>query len=224
MPIREEIRTDAIAYIEAHLIDEAAIREGFRFIQDAKLVDLIVLELKSARYIFRLMEMLDLKDKFSHPFCKFQIVQYAGVLEAAIDHLVFDKKYKNPALANKVAAARRKIETHSTLAKITGFSSKVEMKFDGREAVLAVSRETKKPRMNINFEERLSICLYFGFVDERLSAEISEFYKKHHSVHLSAKLKNEISIELGDTKRAFRRINAFCENVKRGFAKHKEPR
>jgi hypothetical protein len=78
MPIDEETRKKAITYIEAHLFDETLARDGFSFIHDAKLLDLIILEFKSARYIFRLMEMLDLRDTFSYPFLKFQLVQYAG--------------------------------------------------------------------------------------------------------------------------------------------------
>jgi hypothetical protein len=223
VPIREELRTEAIKYIHAHLIDEAVIRDGFRFIDNVELVELIVLELKSARYIFRLMEMLDLKDNFSHPFCKFQIVQYAGVLEAAVDHLLFDRKFRNPKFEKKVASCRMELETQISLVKVPGFSSSTEVKFGGREAFLAAWKNSRKERVNINFDDRLKACVDLSLIDQRLSDEISVFYKKRHSVHLSAKLKHDISIEVGDTKRAFRRINAFCENVKRGFSKHGEP-
>lgn len=223
MPIKDEIRLPALDYINAHLIDEPSIRKSFDFIANPDLRDLIVLELKSARYIFRLMEMLDLKDNFSHPFCKFQIVQYAGVIEAAVDYLLFDRSYLSTKLSDKVLEARTRLETHTTPVKVAGFSVKTDITFDGNYAFLAVMRETRKPRVNISFESRLQECLSLSFVDERLMSELLGFYKQRHSVHLSAKLKNQITIELGDTRRAFRRINAFCENVKRGFRKHQEP-
>ena len=223
MPINEDVRIPALMYVEAHLINEGSIREGFTFISDPDLLELIVLELKSARYIFRLMEMLDLKDTFSHPFCKFQIVQYAGVVEAVVDHLLFDRIYKNAKLATKIYEARSRLETHTTPARVSGFSSTTEVNFGGKEAFLAVMKTSKKPRVNISFESRLKECLDLSFIDERLRAELAGFYKQRNSVHLSAKLKNAITIELGDTKRAFQRINALCENIKRGFSKHAEP-
>lgn len=223
MPIGDDVRIPALKYAEAHLIDEKSIRESFRFISDTDLLNLIVLELKSARYIFRLMEMLDLKDTFSYPFCKFQIVQYAGVIEAAIDHLLFDRVYKNARLSIKIQEARTRLETHITPAKVSGLSSNTEVSFGNQPAFLAVMRASKKPRVNISFDSRLQECLGLSFVDKLLKEELAGFYKQRHSVHLSAKLKNAITIELGDTRRAFRRINALCENVKRGFRKHREP-
>jgi hypothetical protein len=223
MPIYDEIRSAALAYIEAHLIDESSIRTGFSFIQDERLIDLIVLELKSARYIFRVMEMLDLRDTFSHPFCKFQIIQYAGVIEAAVDHLLFDRTYTNPKLAEKVDQARDRLQKSETLKTVSGLASKTSITFDGKDVFLAILASKNKQRVNINFDDRLKECLDLSFIDQRLSTELSGFYKQRHSVHLSAKLKHSISIELGDTKRAFRRINALCENVKRGFQKHQEP-
>ena len=223
MPIKDDIRLPALDYVNAHLIDELSIRDGFGFISDPNLLDLIVLELKSARYIFRLMEMLDLKDQFSHPFCKFQIVQYAGVIEATVDHLLFDRTYMSAKLSAQVLEARDRLETHITPVKVSGFASTTEVSCGGQPAFLAVMRNSKKPRVNISFESRLRECLDSSFVDERLMTELLGFYKQRHSVHLSAKLKSAITIELGDTKRAFRRINALCENVKRGFKKHKEP-
>ena len=223
MPIEDAVRLPALQYVDAHLMDETSVRDGFRFISNTPLLDLIILELKSARYIFRLMEMLDLKDTFSHPFCKFQIVQYAGVVEASIDHLLFEKAYQNPKLESKIKEARSRLETHFTPSKVQGFSSKTLVSFDGKDAFLAVMRESKKPRVNISFENRLSECLNLSFIDKKLLKQLSAFYKQRHSVHLAANLRDSITIEVADAKRAFRRINALCENVKRGFAKHHEP-
>lgn len=223
MPIRHEIRTEALTYVSAHLIDEPGVRNGFSFIHEADLVDLIVLELRSARYIYRLMEMLDLKDTFSHPFCKFQVVQYAGVFEAAIDHLVFDRKYANTKLASEVENLRSKMESHETLAAVSGLAANARLSVAGVEAQIAIVKKSRKPRINIRFEERLAACNELGLVDDKLSAEILDIYKKRHSVHLSAKLKSAITIELSDGKRGFRRINGFCENVKRGLSMHGEP-
>ncbi len=223
MPIEDAVRLPALQYVGAHLIDEVSVREGFKFISNPPLLDLIMLELRSARYIFRLMEMLDLKDTFSHPFCKFQIVQYAGVVEASIDHLLFERTYQDTKLASKIQEARGRLETHVTPTRVSGFSSRTAVNFDGKEAFLAVMRESKKPRVNISFENRLKECLDLSFVDEKLLKELDAFYKQRHSVHLAANLRDEITIEVADAKRAFRRINALCENVKRGFAKHHEP-
>ena len=223
MPIEDAVRLPALQYVDAHLIDEASVREGFKFISNPRLLDLIMLELRSARYIFRLMEMLDLKDTFSHPFCKFQIVQYAGVVEASIDHLLFERNYQDAKLTSKIEEARSRLEAHVTPTRVSGFSSQTTVNFDGKEAFLAVMRESKKPRVNISFENRLKECLDLSFVDKKLSKELNAFYKKRHSVHLAANLKDEITIEVADAKRAFRRINALCENVKRGFTKHHEP-
>jgi hypothetical protein len=223
MPIEDTVRLPALQYVDAHLIDEATVRDGFKFITNPPLLELIMLELRSARYIFRLMEMLDLKDTFSHPFCKFQIVQYAGVVEASIDHLLFERKYQNTKLESKIKEARSRLETHVTPTRVSGLSSRTTVSFDGKEAFLAVMRESKKPRVNISFENRLQECLDLSFVDEKLLKELNAFYKQRHSVHLAANLRDKITIEVADAKRAFRRINALCENVKRGFAKHQEP-
>lgn len=223
MPLDEPLRHQALAYIEAHLFDEPQTRSGFSFIHDAALVELITLELKSARYVYRLMEMLDLKDTFFHPFCKFQIVQYAGIFEAAIDYLLFDRKYQSTRLRLLIEEKRAELEKHTTVAYVSGFSSKLNVQFDGIEAKLAIQKISTKPRMNIRFEDKVTSCLELSFLDARLSDEILAFYEQRNSVHLAARLKKAITIEVRDAKRGYRRINAFCENVKRGMRKFKEP-
>lgn len=223
MPIEDSVRLPALQYIDAHLLDEAGVRAGFSFITDPELLDLIVLELKSARYIYRLMEMLDLRDTFSHPFCKFQIVQYAGVFEAAIEHLLFDRTYTSPKFQKKIEAAREKLERHSGLVTVAGLSAKTSITYDGKPTVLAQLKQSRKSRINIPFEERLRACEDLGLIDTKLADEILEFYKKRNSVHLTAKILKSITVELSDTRRGFRRINAFCEYVKRGLTRSGEP-
>ncbi len=222
MPISKEIRDAALGYVDAHLIDEVHIRNGFSFIHDKDLVDLIVLELRSARYVYRLMEMLDLRDIFAHPFCKFQIIQFAGVFEAAIDYLIFDRKYSNKDFSDRVSEHRKKIENYDTLTTSSGLSKNTNITVGGAEAYLCVINTKKKPRVNIKFDDRIKVCLDLGLLDKKLHDEITVFYKKRNSVHLSAKLKSAITVELSDTKRGFRRVNAFCEYVKRGLTRHGE--
>lgn len=144
MPISDDVRVAALSYIDHHLIDEVGMRKKFSFIENDKLLDLIILELKSARYVYRLMEMLDLKDSFSHPFCKFQIVQYAGVFEAAIDHIIFERSYVDDKLAKKVMKVRGELEKQEILHKTQALSKKTKVEFDGQEAFLATIKVKKK--------------------------------------------------------------------------------
>ena len=110
-----------------------------------------------------------------------------------------------------VEASRAELETHVILAKVTGFSSKLEVKFQGTDALLAVLKESKKPRINIRFSDKLDACKKITFVDTKLAPEIIGFYEMRNTVHLGASMKKSIGIAVADARRGFRRINGFCE-------------
>lgn len=65
--------------------------------------------------------------------------------------------------------------------------------------------------------------IYLGLIDQKLCDDICKYYKMRHTVHLSAKLKDEITVEVGDTRSSFRRINGFCEYVTQGLKRQGEP-
>jgi hypothetical protein len=209
MPLKEALRKEILTYCDRDLPPKNDVGEMFDFITEEKLRNRIEAEFHAARYIYKLGEALAVKDERLHAHVKFQIVQYAGIYEAVIVHLLWSNFRDRP----EVIA----IEFHQALKKFANLPSTVQMTTsDGEELFLSVKREERTPPVSIKFDDKVSAAVAIGFVDADIGEEIKGFYKLRNAIHLESAVKNEIKYEIDSSLLAYRRMLPFTRGV-RGF-------
>ncbi|UDQ88019.1 hypothetical protein LJE71_17270 [Xanthobacter autotrophicus] len=125
MPIEKQIREKILSYCENHLPKNSG--QMFDFLDDNDLKNKVILEFDSARYIYKMGEALQADSYRQHAHVKFQIVQYAGIYEAIIVHLLWGKFKDDPIV--------KEIETHTAykpigkLPKNITLTTKTNLKF-----------------------------------------------------------------------------------------------
>lgn len=214
MPIKKEIRDEILLYCDSHLPKDTA--KMFDFIEDESLKNTIVLEFEAARYVYKLGEALQANSGRQHAHVKFQIVQYAGIYEAIIVYLLWEKFQSNMAV--------QRIESHLTY-KIAGSLSKgVQIVTNKNEPVfLCVESEQKTSAVSIKFDDKVNAAVEIGFVDGQIGGEIKEFYKLRNAIHLQSAVKNNIKYEIENSLLAFRRMLPFTRGVREFLRSGKLP-
>lgn len=209
MPIERNIREKILAYCENHLPKNSG--QMFDFLDDDSLRNKIVLEFDSARYIYKMGEALQVDSYRQHAHVKFQIVQYAGIYEAIIVHLLWGKFKDHPAV--------REIEAHASYKSVSKMPKTVTVLTEKDAPVhLCILSKQKTPIVSIKFDDKVNAASTIGFIDAQIAAEIKEFYKLRNAIHLQSAVKNNIKYEIENSLLAFRRLLPFTRGIK-GFLK-----
>jgi hypothetical protein len=209
MPLEEALRNEVLGYCARDLPPDSNVSALFDFIDDEKLRERVEAEFKAARYIYKLGEALNVSDERLHAHVKFQIVQYAGIYEAIIVHLLWGRFSQRLEVTD--------IEYHNTLRKVAAMPSNIRMStIDSEDVFLSVERRERTPPISIKFDDKVDAAVAIGFVDGDIGEEIKSFYKLRNAIHLESAIKNQITYELTNSLLAYRRMLPFTAGV-RGF-------
>jgi len=212
MPLNDEIQQEILAYCDKDLPSDEYTEKLFDFIDDKKLRERIHLEYYAARYIYKLGEALSVKEERLHAHVKFQIVQYAGIYEALIVWMLWDKFSDHAAVAA--------IEFHPALRKAATLPQTVNLTSNtGEQIILCTETREKTSRISIKFDDKVDAAVQIGFLHKPLGEEIKSFYKLRNAIHLESAVKNEITYEIANSQLAYRRILPFTRGLK-GFLKN----
>lgn len=211
MPLKKKTRVEVLEYCDRDLPPRATIAAMFDFIADQALREKIEAEFHAARYIYKLGEALaaDADGERLHAHVKFQIVQYAGIYEAIIVHLLWSTYSHHQAVTA--------IEYHIALRKAATFPTNLVVTTDtGENIVLCVERPERTPAISIKFDDKVDAAVAIGFVDRQIGEEIKLFYKLRNAIHFENAIKNAIKYELDSSLLAYRRMLPFTTGIK-GF-------
>ena len=195
MPLAKEIKDAVYLYCNNHLADEAWYNEEFEFIEDEPLRKRLVEEFKGIRFAYKLYEGIEAKDENLIFEIRHQIFSYATIYEAVI-HSVLYTYYKD-------TPEFHKLQYHVVPARI-----------DIPEAKLAAQ---------IRFDDQCKtaeeIGLLHSFINKDgieidLTSEIIEIYGYRNAIHLVAEQRKGIEYELELSKRAYRRMRPFIDQIK----------
>lgn len=214
MPLDDQIQQMILAYCDRDLPSDEDTQKLFDFIDDEKLRERVHLEYYAARYIYKLGEALSVKEERLHAHVKFQIVQYAGIYEALIVWMLWEK------FPNHAAVAA--IEFHSTFRRAATLPSTVSLTSNTGEAItLCTETKEKTSRISIKFDDKVNAAVEIGFLHKPLGEEIKAFYKLRNAIHLESAVKNEIKYEIANSQLAYRRILPFMRGLK-GFLENQK--
>lgn len=207
MPLNPDLRTTILDYCDAHLDSDTAVSAMFSFLNKPNLQERIESEFYAARYIYKLSEALDVTQERLEAHVKFQIVQYAGIYEAIIVHMLWEVYRDHPAVLA--------IEYHTSLKVAATMPSSVTLALSGsgEELLLCVETRQKTPKISIKFDDKVDACVSIGFLDANLANEIKQFYKLRNAIHLERAVKDSITYDLASSLLAYRRIRPFVRGI-----------
>jgi hypothetical protein len=208
MPIKTEIIGELTTYIDRDLPQGLIwYIEQFSFIEDRKLKEYLANEFYTARYIYKLMEALNVKARDLNAHVKFQIIQYASIFESVICYLLWNK-YKDH-------EAVQKIQYHLEYHPVQALSKKSRIFFDDEEVYICrLKKDVKTPEYSIKFDDKVNAAVEIGFLKSDLAEDIKQIYKLRNNVHTSKAAKAQFTFELEQSKKAYLRMEPFIIGIK----------
>lgn len=220
MPLSQDIKNEIYTYCNSHLADENWYREEFEFIEDEKLRVRLVQEFKGIRFAYKLYEGIEATDENLIFEVRHQILAYATIYEAVL-HYVLYTYYEN-------TQEFHELQYHIAPAKIDIPERQVEtlssaLLHNGERIIPYHMQERKKNKEQVKFADKCltaeELGLLYVFKNELgeiidLPREIIEIYGYRNAIHLDAELRKGIEYELELSKKAYRRMRPFIDQIK----------
>lgn len=177
----------------------------FEFVDDPELKNRLGRAYYAARYVAKLMEALRPEGDFSHPFVKFQIIQYASIYEAVVAYLLWTRYADHPEV--------KQLQTHKAYKPVPALGKLTQMSFDGDQLHPCVYKDAKTQRNSIPFRDKVDCAVRLGLIDEAYSGDIKKTYELRNLAHLEAETQQQIDVELEEAKTGYWRMKPFLERI-----------
>jgi hypothetical protein len=194
------------AYCKRDLPDLPWFLEEFDFVEQPTLRMRLARAFYAARYIYKLMEALQVTGDELHAHVKFQVIQYASIYEAIITYLLWSKFHHHDRV--------KRLESHKSYKKIAGLAGPTKITYEEEEVSLCVYRETKTWKNAIKFNDRVDAAVDVGFVRSAYGPEIKRIYELRNLAHIEKEAEEEIELEIENSKLAYRRMQPFVADIK----------
>ena len=172
--------------------------EQFKFINDENLKERLAQEFYVARYAAKMQEALNLGKKsfemLGHQ--KIQIIQFAGIYEAVISHLLSQRLANNPDVEFLQTSYEYK-PVPNALSKVTTIS------YEGENLYLCRQKKIRTPWKYISFEKKLEVAERIGIIQRETAQKMNDVYKARNSIHIEKAVEDEIQFSIEMCKLAY---------------------
>lgn len=220
MPLDNNTKHTVYDYCNNHLPEKSWYEAEFEFIEDAALRKRLVEEFQGIRFAYKLYEGIEAEHENMIFEVRHQIFAYATIYEAVL-HYVLYTYYED-------TEEFHRLQYHETLAKIDIPAAKKsvlerELEHNGKGIVPMYMKERKKDDSQIRFDDKCKTAEALGLLHKFVSqpgeeidlpGEIIEFYSYRNAIHLVAEQRKGIAYELDLSKRAYRRMRPFIDQIK----------
>lgn len=228
MPLPKGIIDAVYQYCNSHLADEAWYDINFEFIVDRSLRRRLIEEFKGIRFAYKLYEGLGVKNENLIFEIRHPILSYATIYEAVI-HYVLYTYYEDTQEFYKLQyhLAPTRIDIPRTKLAVL----KKELAHNNEEILTYHIKERKKDESQIRFDDKCKVAEKLGLIHSfiniegiviDLTSEIIEIYSYRNAIHLIAEQRKGIEYELELSKRAYRRMRPFINQIKEKLKRDKK--
>lgn len=220
MSFTKETKDEIIQYCNNHLPEENWYKKQFDFILDEILRDRLIKEFKAIRFAYKLYEGIEATEENLLFEVRNQILAYASIYEAVIEN-VLEEYYSDTEeyelLNNHVIPVKIDIPKDK-ISKLTQV-----LEHDEKNIVPFYYAKKRKEKTQVRFDDKCrtaeKIGLVHSFVNDkgiivRLPEELIEIYSYRNGIHLIAEQRKGISYEINLSKKAYRRMKPFIEQIK----------
>ena len=220
MPLPYNIKDEVYDYCNNDLPDDVWYEKEFEFIEDCNLRKRLIEEFKGIRFAYKLYEGIEATHENLIFEIRHQIFAYATIYEAVIHYVLYtyyDQTEEFHQLHYHVAPAKISIPA-SQLAVLNNI-----LIHNGESIIPYHMQERKKEDAQIRFDDKCRTAEKLGLVakfigkngvEVDLPSEIIELYGYRNAIHLVAEQRKGIEYELELSKRAYRRMRPFINQIK----------
>lgn len=215
MAFEKTVKDQITQYISAHVADEAWHISYFDFIDDTNLAQRLGEEFISTRYIYKLLEGLGADDWLLRAQIRNQVLSYASIYEAVIHHILFDVLSTEPLVIGLVEfPTKKQISIPSASMKLL----EKHLEHDGKKIIPTYEVIGRTDDSKVRFDKKAECAASLGLIELWLKDELIEFYEARNAIHIHAEIRKSLAYQLGLSKRAYMRMQAFKEQVVAGLA------
>lgn len=220
MPLPNDIKTAVYDYCRSDLADDKWYLNEFDFIEDSALQTRLVEEFKAIRFAYKLYEGIVATDENLIFEVRHQIFAYASIYEAVLHYVLYtyyDQTTEFHDLQYHIAPAKISIP-NDKLAKLNK-----ELTHNGDSIIPYHLQERRKDESQVRFDDKCKTAEKLGLIhpffnkehkEVSLANEIIEIYGYRNAIHLIAEQRKGIDYELELSKRAYRRMRPFIDQIK----------
>lgn len=221
MPLKKSLRQPVVDYILRDIAPGKApaqkpmdwFLDRFSFVDNVTLQKHLAEAFYQARLNEKTREALGLKKDFNNVFVKTQIVLYASIYEALIDHALEKNK------TSETVSALLKQEFYSPVAALSGASELTFKDADATHKVVTCKKKTRTQQLKeIQFKDRLAAAISIGFVQAVNQQELEALYTSRNKIHILAAAADDFKPDGQQSSKAFQNLFAFLEHAKQFFA------
>lgn len=220
MPLPKELKSEIEKYCNNHLAPDLWYENEFSVIQDANLKKRIIAEFKSIRFAYKLYEGIGAEGENLMFEVRNQILAYASIYEVVIENVI-DTYYSDTPEFESLMYHEMPIRIDIPERKQYELQS--ALSHDGKTIVPYYFAKKKKEKAKVRFDEKCRTAEKLGlihkYVNESgeeidLPAEIIEIYSYRNGIHILAEQRKRITYELDLSKKAYRRMRPFIDQIK----------
>lgn len=210
MALDIETQTKVREYVGAHLGDAAWHAQAFNFIGDEKLSQRLAEEVMSARHVYKLLEALEATDWLLRAQVRIQVLLYASVYEAVLHHVLFT-----------VLKGEPKVEALPEFPKLVKISIpaasraalEAQLSHEGKEIIPTYQGIGTNDETKVRFDAKAQCAYDLGVIDEMLRDDLIEIYEARNAIHIHAEIRKSLDYQIELSKKAYRRLQPFREQV-----------
>ena len=223
MPLPKSLKTKIYSYCKNHLPDEDWYDDEFAFIEDDAIRKRIIEEFKGVRFAYKLYEGLAATDENRIFEVRHQIFAYASIYEAII-HYVLYEYYKDTEEFHKMLY--HMVPTRMSFCARQMKEVKKILSRQNEQIYIYHNQERRKDESQVRFDDKCKTVKALGLLktirtdkgeEIDLPSDIIEIYGYRNAIHLVAEQRKGIKYELGLSKKAYRRLRPFVDQIKAGL-------
>ena len=220
MPLPNNIKIVVYDYCRSDLANDSWYLSEFEFIEDIALKTRIIEEFKAIRFAYKLYEGIAAIDENLIFEVRHQIFAYASIYEAVLHYVLYtyyDQTAEFHDLQYHIAPAKISIP-NDKLFKLNN-----ELTHNGESIIPYHLQERRKDESQVRFDDKCKTAEQLGLIhsfinkeheEVSLTDEIIEIYSYRNAIHLIAEQRKGIDYELELSKRAYRRMRPFIDQIK----------
>lgn len=221
MAFSEKLKNEIQLYCTNHLPSDLWYDNEFSFIQDIELKKRIIAEFKAIRFAYKLYEGIEASDENLIFEVRNQILAYASIYEAVIEY-VLNTYYSDTDEFDSLIH-------HTIPIKVSIPQDKLKLlqdtlSHDGKMIVPFYYTKKEKERPQIRFDDKCRTAEKLGLIHKFVNAdgkevdlvsEIIEIYSYRNGIHIIAERRKGINYELELSRKAYRRMRPFIDQIKK---------
>jgi hypothetical protein len=209
MAFTEKIKQEVASYVKAHLPADEFYQNYFWFISDLPLRSRLEDEFKAARYIYKLLEGLQVKDELLVAQCKMQILNYASIYEAVLHHVLLQEYSSTQEVISLTTYQHKKPINISQAIR-----NDIQKTYSPAGQIFVFENQTKElDERKIVFEEKAETARQLGLINQKIKEIICDIYSMRNAIHLHAELRRGVTYDLNAAEKAYWHLQGFTEQI-----------